>query len=470
MPSVSHVSRALLAVVTFCLAVAVVGACSGSGGGNGDTSARDASPGDVVAPRRDSSAASADSTPAPSAEASTDATPEDVAASDAGPSDGGGVDGDAGVADATLGDAPSEASGDAGLMTDVSDAAPTFAVPFQYTPGWAGVTAVSVVGGFGQPSDWKPLEPFVDLVADGHGGFSGSAQLPAGTYPYLFLVTGDEAASSPATYARYVVDPANSSYEACPAGSPTFTDAAPQPCSTVTAPQSTPAALLRVSGTVTSSGAPEPGYLVILERDETGSHHYMANRTNTAPKPDAGTGDGGVTTEGTYAFLVAPGKYRLQVWHPTLLSETDEQRSPTTLQALREAVSSPVEVQAAVAFPNVDVAYTAAEYDALSPRNDGDGGAALPTSFTFTVANGSHGAEVAVYGPGSSVEDPWWQSAMERDGGTVVFDGGFNLSTGAGTSVQPGTQYWWGVWQYPPASDAGVSWSNQSMVFPITWQ
>jgi hypothetical protein len=224
-----------------------------------------------------------------------------------------------------------------------------------------------------------------------------------------------------------------------------------------------------VTGSVTNAGTPQPGYLVILERDEVGSHHYFANRTNSAPKPDGGAGDAG-TTEGTYDFLVAEGRYMLDVWYPTVLADGDATRNPATLQAMREAISSPVQVSAAVAFPNVDVAYSAAAYAALSPTHDGDGGATLPTTFDFTTIAGSHGALVSVYGPGTNVGDPWWESAKEADGGQATFDGGFSLSSGAGTGVQAGTQYWWGVWQYPPASDAGVSWSCQSMVYPITWQ
>jgi hypothetical protein len=398
---------------------------------------------------------------------------------DAGSSDSGSPDGtsaDAGQADgspdATL-DAAAEDAADSGIeaavdASDASDASATNTVTFQYTPGWSGVTAVQVIGGFGLPTDWKPLEPLVDMVADGHGGFSGTAELPNGTYSYLYLVTGDEAAAAPATFARYVIDPANPEYMVCPQASPTFTDAAPQPCSQVTVPQPTAPTLYHVRGSVTDNGTPEANYLVLIERDETGSHHFAANRTNTEGKVDGGAPDAGGV--GTFDLLVAKGKYRLQVLHPTFLAKTDEQRSPVSLQAMRRAISSTVEVSATTTFPNVDMVYKAADYDALAPLGDGDGGATLPTHFAYTVIVGSHQAQVAVYGPGSSVGDPWWESATEHDGGTVLFDGGFDLGTAAGTAVQPGTRYWWGMWQYPAASDAGVAWSNQSMVFPITWQ
>jgi hypothetical protein len=414
--------------------------------GSGDGSSVEAAPGDAEGDSRSDS----------QADAQPDAQPD--AQTDGGP------------LDATLGDVAADA---VVVETDSSDASALKTVTFQYTPGWSGVTAVAVVGAFGLPTDWKPLEPFVALVADGHGGFTGSAELADGTYPYLFLVTGDEAAATPSTYARYVIDPSNPDYAACPPGSPTFTDAAPQPCSQLAVPQAAPAPLYHVQGTVTENGSPEGNYLVVIERDETGSHHFMANRTSSQPKPsdggvaDAEAADGGGA--GSFDLLVAAGHYRLQVLHPTYLSKTDAERNPTALQAILRAVSSAVRVQADTVFPNVDVAYTAAEYDKLAPRGDGDGGATLPTQFTFSLVTGSRSVQVAVYGPGDSVGDPWWENAEEHDGGTATFDGGFDLSTGAGMSVAPGTRYWWGVWQYPAASDAGVTWSEQSMVFPITW-
>jgi hypothetical protein len=458
-------------VVSASVLAVAVSACSGGSGGSGGPAAAPSQDGGAVDSSQGSDAASPPQGEA-AADTLVDTGPADGASQDGTLTDGAQPDGS--QPDVTLTDAASEATADStsDAAADATDAAATNTVTFEYTPGWSGVTAVQVVGGFGLPTDWKPLEPLVNLVSNGHGGFTGTSELPNGTYSYLYLVTGDEAAPTPATYARYYVDPANPDYVACPPASPTFTDAAPQPCSQVTVPQPTAPTLYHVRGSVTDNGVPEANYLVMIERDEIGSHHYPANRTNTEAKVDGGVDGGGgeAGAVGTFDLIVAKGRYQLQVLHPTFLAQTDEQRNPITLQAMRRAISSAVEVAADTTFPNVDVAYTAAEYDALAPRGDGDGGATLPTSFTYTIIVGSHQAQVAIYGPGKTVGDPWWESAIEKDGGSTLFDGGFDLSTGAGTAVEAGTQYWWGVWQYPPASDAGVTWSNQSMVFPITWE
>jgi hypothetical protein len=338
----------------------------------------------------------------------------------------------------------------------VSDTATLNTVTFQYKPQWSGATAVSVLGGFGTSTDWMSAQPFLTLTSDGMGGFSATAQLPDGQYPYVFQVTGDVAAAKPTTYARYVIDPTNPSYVACPAASPTYDKTNPNPCSQLTVPQSAPATLFHLTGTVNYQGAPKAGYLVLLEREEKGSHHFAANRTDSA-------------ADGTFDLVMAKGQYRVQVQYPNFISATDDQRDPVTLQAMRRSISSAVPITGPTSFDPVDVSYDS--YAALAPT---DGGATLPTTFQYTVLSDAMGAHVAVYGPGKDVGDPWYTTPFSKaDSGTTLtdtFDGGFNTPQAMQTQVEAGTAYWWGTFQLSGSTDGGVQWQGQSMVFPVTFQ
>src|SRR5207248_2067042 len=145
-------------------------------------------------------------------------------------------------------------------------------------------------------------------------------------YPYLFLVHGD--ADGAANTRRYVIDPSNPSFVACPMGSPSFNTNNMNPCGQVTVPVvGGPAPTYAVSGHVNVDGAGAMGWLVVLERDEPApSHHFFADR---------------VTTDATGAFSLraAAGAWRLQAWHPTFLTKNDAQRNPLTLQAQRRLIS-----------------------------------------------------------------------------------------------------------------------------------
>ncbi len=325
-------------------------------------------------------------------------------------------------------------------------------VTFSYTPQWTTVTAVSVYGGFGQSTDWKM--PFLTLTATS-GTFTGTAMLPVGQYLYVYKVIGDDAAGAmSAKYSRYSIDPGNSGYAACPMASPTYDANNPNPCSELTVPQTAAPTPVHVTGTVVSSGTPIADYLVQLDRNETGSHHYFVNRVTT-------------TSSGTFDLMAAPGQYRLQVLCPTYLSETDFDRDPpTTLAALRRDISSDFKfVSAVIVVPNPEVAFTA--YSTFSPTVSGT----LPTSFSFSGV-GTTPTHLDVYGTpmdgGSpNIGDPWYTSQATTTG-AAAFDGGFNTKQATETNVALGERYFWGV-EEDIASDAGVSWTAQSMVFDITW-
>jgi hypothetical protein len=348
-------------------------------------------------------------------------------------------------------DAPADAATDSmGTPDAPSDGGGMHTVTFSYTPEWTGATAVTVIGGFGQSTDWMPGTPFLTLTSDGKGGFTGTAELATGTYLYVFQVTGDTAAADPTTFQRYVIDPTEPDYDACPAASPTYDKNDPNPCSELTVPQPAAATLYHITGKVTYDGAAKGGYLVLLERDEKSSHHFPVNRTTS-------------TKAGDFDVEMAKGTYRIQVQYPTFISKTDAERDPLKLLAVRRSISAAAPITASTAFPTVDVAYK--DYDKMSPI---DGSAPLPATFDYTVIAGASDAYLAVYGPGANIGDPWYMGASGT-AKSATFDGGFNTKQATQPSAEAGTKYAWGTWQVFP-SDGGVQWKGESMVFPVTFE
>jgi hypothetical protein len=192
--------------------------------------------------------------------------------------------------------------------------------------------------------------------------------------------------------------------------------------------------------------------MVVLEREEPMSHHFFANRVT-------------VGASGSFDLVASAGNYRLQVQYPTLLSASDLERDPTSLAALRRAISASFLLgTTAVTVPTPDVAFT--EYGLFAPS--GDGGA-LPTAFTFETGE----ARLDVYGgPGDggveTIGDPWYTSAVVTSG-TATFAGTFDTAQATQDAAAPGVRYMWGTEQAFGA-DASVAWTNQSMVLPIVWR
>jgi hypothetical protein len=327
------------------------------------------------------------------------------------------------------------------------DAAPQ-AVTFSYTPGWSGVVSIDVVGQFGLSTDWTA--PLVTLHDDGSGTWTGTAEVPPGSYPYLFHIVGDSAAGGKAaTYPRYAIDPGDPAYVACPSGSPSYSTMVANPCSQLAVPAGAAPTLYHVRGTVHVSGAPAASYLVVLERMEMSSHHYFAQRVTTG-------------IDGTYDIAAAPGTYRLQIQHPQYESMTDAQLAPGTLGVLRRQLSS------GFAFSTADLAMTTVEmafasYASFAPTPSA--AMPMPTTFAFgtTIAT-----KLDVYGTGAEIGDPWY-SGTATTTGTASFDGNFNTGKQATPTVQTGTKYMWGIEQVHPKDSNNMVWTGQSMVFPITW-
>ncbi|MEP7124992.1 MAG: hypothetical protein ABJE95_28945 [Byssovorax sp.] len=325
---------------------------------------------------------------------------------------------------------------------------------FRYVPAWSGVTAVTVIGGFGLATDWDPKQPYATLTQGADGAWTAPVSLPDGSYPYLFRVTGDIADGDPA-FNRYAMDGAASSFVACPAGSPTYSMTNSNPCSQLTLPLAPPDALHHVKGVVTSDGAGIGGYLVQLDRDEPMSHHFFENRTVTA-------------ADGSFDLLSAAASVRIQVLHPTYLSKNDAQRDPVALAALLRVVSSSVQISGNTKLTPVEVAYH--DYPKTLPV----GMATLPTTFQISVIAGYTQARASVYGSAQavikSIGDPWFSSAYGT-ATSVPFDGVFTTMKASEMAVKPGEKYFWGTWQRGAAAPpGGVQWEGESMVFPIVWQ
>lgn len=346
----------------------------------------------------------------------------------------------------------SSGAGGAASSSSSSSGGQMSSVNFRYTPAWSGVTAVTVIGGFGQPTDWDPTKPFATLTDDGKGNWTATATLPAGNYLYVYQVVGD--AEGTPKLSRYAVDPAVSAIAPCPAASPTYSMANPNPCSQLAVPQGAAETTYHIKGVVTYDGKGIPGYLVQLDRDEMTTHHFFANRTTTL-------------ADGTFDLTTTAASVRLQVLHPTFLTKTDADRDPLALAALRRAISSAFAVSAPVTLNAAEVAYH--DYGKLAPTVS----ATLPTNFQITVIQGAKTARVGVYGGKAgfkNIGDPWFSSpygAMT----TVAFDGTFNTKQATEMKVMASEPYYWGTWQQGPAAPAGgVQWSGESMVFPITWK
>jgi Carboxypeptidase regulatory-like domain len=335
---------------------------------------------------------------------------------------------------------------DAAIPIDASEL-----TTFSYTPSWAGVTSVEVIGAFHQDADWTA--PLVTLT-ESAGTFTGSVALPPGQYAYLFHVVGDTdagAADGP-TFSRYALDPTSATAVACPDASPTFSTNM-NPCSVASIPSS-PAAQIHVRGKVVEDGTPVAGYLVVLERDDATLHHFFVDRVTT-------------TSDGSYDLHAAAGSYRVQVQHPQFESKTDAQLAPDTLGVIRRSLSSTVPITADVTFSDTEVAFH--DYARFAPLTTAT---TPPTKFTFG-ANPGPATRLEIYGTGRAgvspeIGDPWFSGA-EVTTGTATFDGTFHSTKTTETAVAPGERYFWGVERRSAPDAAGLVWTAQSMVFPLTW-
>src|SRR5262249_24355885 len=158
------------------------------------------------------------------------------------------------------------------------------------------------------------------------------------------------------------------------------------------------------TGTVKVDGSAAGGYLVMLERDEDGAHHFFVNRVTTG-------------TDGKFDLGAAGGKYRLQILHPPYLSLTDGTPDPPAPAGLRRPLSRAFDLGDNVVVAAPDLAFH--DYGSLAPKNNGG---ALPTHFVWAAGKS---ARLSIYGPGTTIGDPWY-SGPATTAGASDFDGNFN--------------------------------------------
>jgi hypothetical protein len=324
------------------------------------------------------------------------------------------------------------------------DAAPV-AATFSYTPSWAGVQSINVLGG--TSTDMTTWTALASMTSSG-ATWTGTATLTPGTYNYLFSVTGDASAGTRAlTLQQQAVDPTQAAFAVCPTAQGEMNT-----CSQITVPQTGTPTLYAVSGQVDVGANPGANFLVVFEREEPTTHHTFVDRANTA-------------ADGSFTFMAAPGNYRFQIQHPEFESKNDSQLQPATLGILRRNVSTSLMLSAAKTLASVDMAYTT--YAQLQPQ-PGTTQQALPTTFTFPTGK----TNLDIYAGAKQIGDPYYFATTTSGTSTFASPGMFNTpqATKAGqTMVVAGTQYWWGVEIIRAADSSGLVWTNQSMVFPITW-
>jgi hypothetical protein len=317
-------------------------------------------------------------------------------------------------------------------------------VVFNYTPAWDGVVSVDVLGAFGKSDDWTA--PLVSLSNSG-GTWTGTTTLPAGTYTYVFHVVGDASAGAKSdTYDRYALDPASSAYIVCPQESPTYS-AEMNPCSQISVPY-VESTISHVRGKVVVDGivtASPPHFIVLIERQETGTHHFFVNRATTS--------------DGTYDLPVAAGSYRIQVQHPDYLDKTDMDIDPTTVNLLRRNLTGHFDTSADVAVSDAEMSFH--DYPLFAPTPS----ATLPTTFTFTAGTNAH---LEIYGTGTEIGDPWFNSDVTKTGQST-FAGTFNTPKAKTPGAEMGKTYMWGIEQPHAPDSSGISWTGQTLAFPITW-
>ncbi len=301
---------------------------------------------------------------------------------------------------------------------------------FSFTPGWSGVTKVSVVGGFGKADDWQA--PLLVLTNDGHGTFSGSIKLPPGKYLYGFQLGGR----------GKIPDPLVAEIEFCPpASSPAVPNIA---CSVLHVPQLAPDPVRHIRGQLQADGSAVAGWDVSMERNDPGFHHGFIGRTTAG-------------ADGKFDLPIASGRYHLAV--SRAFNATENQ---VGIPLAMSADSSLFVVTADVTLPPTEVSFH--DNALLAPADSTL--RALPLTLHFPITQGAVAMQATVFGargPGGPV---WWFSPLATQT-SVVFDGTFNGAHAGAPQAVSGEMYWWGVAAKSAPDAAGVEWLRQSMVFPL---
>lgn len=323
--------------------------------------------------------------------------------------------------------------------TDACPAPVAGSASFCFRPGWPGVTAVDVYGGFGKADDWTA--PFLALADDGQGTFIGSAALADGSYPYLFRVHGAD--DNLVKDGAFLLDQETGQFAKAPAQAPNA-----RSVSVVTLPQ-VAAPLRHLTGKLTYAGIPQPCFAVDLEVGELRDvNNHVLSEHGTANFIEVGP-------DGTFDFPVADGPVLAIARYPFGLA--GGYPDPAATPALGVVRTAATVAGADVALDPADIAY--ADYAAMAPTA---GSGTLPQKFTFSVVAGAQLAAMSVSKTNIAGNDPLFLSPFTGDS-SFTWDGTF----GNGQKAVTGTTYFWGSWQR--FTGPTTTWTAESLLFPITF-
>jgi hypothetical protein len=324
---------------------------------------------------------------------------------------------------------------------------------FCFRAGWVGATSVDVYGGFGQATDWKM--PFLSLMNDGTGTFTGTANVPNGNYPYMFRVKGStdaimayDVAVKDLNKGQWMTDITNPSSVPAPIGAPVYIAGAAMQkvVSSVTVPQ-VAAPVHEIKGVLTFRGVPQPCYTVQVRTGAPRAYYSSASNFSE-------TG-----ADGTFHFFAADGAAFITVQYPFFGGPYPDL---STTPVIGWGQTGATIAGADLTLDPLDIFV---DYSAFSPPTHSMS-VALPVTFTYSLLPNAKNAALGVNIASDPGGDPLVKYGPYSTATSFTFDG-------AGTygPVTAGKQYYWSLWQnLKPAQAGGTTWSEQSLNLPITFQ
>jgi hypothetical protein len=317
---------------------------------------------------------------------------------------------------------------------------PSGSATFCYRPQWPGVTSVSVLGGFGQATDWTT--PLTSLTEQGNGTWSATVPLANGSYPYIFQVKGGADGVIGAT-GTYAIDQLNPSFVPQPAKSPY-----PRSNSQLTVPQ-VAATIYHLTGAVQLNAEAQPCFIAVIDVGELLNGDMVLSEHGTANYVEVGA-------DGTFDVPMANGPAELNIKYPFGLSTTYP--NPMTTPATGNVRAEATIAGADMALATTDVTYATSAYAAMTPPPSST--EAEPVAFSWTLISGAASSYMSITATDIAGNDPAYTSGSGGSATTNSWDGKMNN----GDMAVSGTTYYWATWQ-----KKGI-WNSESLEFAITYQ
>lgn len=316
---------------------------------------------------------------------------------------------------------------------------PSGSATFCYRPQWPGVTGVSVLGGFGKPTDWTT--PLVALADQGNGTWSATVPLTGGPFPYIFQVKG-AADGVIGPNGTYVIDQINPSFVPAPTQSPYQ-----RSNSQLTLPQ-VAAPIYHLTGAVQLNAEAQPCFIAVIDVGELLNGDMVLSEHGTANYIEVGP-------DGTFDFPMANGPAELNIKYPFGLSTTYP--NPMTTPATGNARAEATIAGADMALATTDVTYATSAYAAMSPVSGSTETA--PVAFAWSLIAGAADSYMSITATDIAGNDPAYTSGSGGSATTNSWDGKMNN----GDMAVTGTTYYWATWQ-----KKGI-WNSESLEFAITY-